>query len=67
MYVRIIFQFPLSFHLLFHALFLIYAWLVAKIQELACARARSEKEIHRHLKIFVQRIILREKSTIEDQ
>ncbi|RMX36463.1 hypothetical protein pdam_00010007 [Pocillopora damicornis] len=35
--------------------------LVAKIQELVCAGARSEKEIRRHLKIFVQRELYRGK------
>lgn len=35
--------------------------LVAKIQQLICAGARSEKEIHRHLKIFVQRELYRGK------
>ena len=32
---------------------------MAKIQELVCAGARSEKEIRRHLKIFVQRELYR--------
>ena len=32
---------------------------MAKIQELVCAGARSEKEIRRHLKIFVQRALYR--------
>ena len=34
---------------------------MAKIQELVCAGARSEKEIRRHLKIFVQRELYRGK------